>query len=117
MRMATELSYIFAFGVGVAFLILLVALGMPSSYSLLGTFDLAVLGVSFLGIGISCTLLMGAGCIIGGTIFSLGTMVVYIGAGALAPTLTSFALLKAVILTPIMIGFTYIQGKLARGGG
>lgn len=115
--MSNELSYILAFAVATAFFITLIALGMPQSYSLIGTFDLAVLGISFLGIGISCTLLMGAGCIIGGTLFSLGTMAVYIGAGALAPTITGFAFIKAVILTPIMIGFAYIQGKLARGGG
>jgi len=115
--MANEIGFVYAFAVMVSFFILLIALGMPESYSIVGIFDLAVLAVSFLGIGISCTLLMGAGCVVGGTIFSVGTLAVYVGAGALVPTLTSYALIKALVVTPIMIAFTYMQAKLARGGG
>lgn len=115
--MAGEISFILAFGAVVAFFIFLQAMGMPSDYMIVSGFDLAVLATSFLGIGISCTLLMGAGCVIGGTIFSLGTLGVYIVAGAMAPTLTGFALLKGLVMTPLMVVFTYLQGKLARGGG
>lgn len=116
-EIANELGYIFAFGVAVAFFILLIYFGMPQDYSIVGAYDIAIMGFGLITTGVGCTLLMGVGCAVAGSISALGMVGSYIAAGALTPTLSSIAFLKAVILTPVMLGVAYIIAKLARGGG
>jgi hypothetical protein len=117
-QISTELSFLVAFSFVICFFLLLNYLGLPSEYQLVSTFDFLWLAGGMIGIGAACTLITGVACVIGGAVWGVGTLITYIGVGFLTANPDStLTLIKGFFFTPLTMGITYIESKLARGGG
>ena len=102
----SDIKYIYAFAVMMAFASALILVGLPEELQLFGTFDLAFFGAELITITTACVVITGIPC---AGVFAFWTV-----ANLLTYVITD-QLLKLLIMTPIAVVIIFIIAKLARG--
>jgi hypothetical protein len=86
---------------------------LPDNMKILSTFDFGYLGGSIIGIGAACSIFTGIGCAAALAIFGVSDFLIYFA----MPNLATFAFVKSLIITPLVLIIAYIMVRLGRGGG
>jgi hypothetical protein len=81
----------------------------PAQYNIFGPFDFAFLGGSIVGVSGACAIVTGIPC--------AGALVVFGVVSFLNFIVFNHAILKELLIVPLVVLITYLMARLAKGGG
>ena len=110
----SDINFIYAFAVVMAFSSLLILAGLPEELQIIDTFDMTWLSGGIIGIATACAI--GASVPVFGGLICGGAVTVWGILGIWEYVIVSDEYIKLIVFTPIVIGLIYIiSSKIVRG--